>query len=68
MRNSILNILAFGLFISITSCDNKQAETSESKEVLSLRDQLPIISHVMTLEDQQRLTPDMVLAEFKEGN
>jgi|TARA_R110000737_G_C14624685_1_gene494438 carbonic anhydrase len=69
MRNPVLNIFTIALVMSITSCGDKQVEVSESKaEVLSLRDQLPVISHVMTLEDQQRLTPDMVLTQFKEGN
>ncbi len=69
MKNQFITFSSLILLLAFSSCNEPiSMEKQTSPEAPSLRDQLPVISHVMTLEDQEKLTPEMVLDEFKEGN
>ncbi len=59
-------ILLLALSVGLLSCNqnNAEKETEQAKPA----EELPVISHVMTKDEQQKLTPEQVLQEFKDGN
>ncbi len=72
MKNVILLIVtAIGIIVVIPSCqnstENKSHAYSENSNA-ALAVQKPLIENVLTAEEQQALTPDMVIQNLKEGN
>ncbi len=52
----------------LVSCSNG-TKTEKSNSISNSSDDVkPVVSHVMTKEEQIRLTPDAILKEFTEGN
>jgi len=65
-------ILIIGIIALVSSCqnsiDNKNKTTSENDSTASPILQRPLREKVLTAEEQQALTPDMVIQSLKEGN
>jgi len=65
-------ILIIGIIALVSSCqnsiDNKNQTTSENDSTASPILQRPLREKVLTAEEQQALTPDMVIQSLKEGN
>jgi carbonic anhydrase len=65
-------ILIIGIIALVSSCqnsiDNKNKTTSENDSTASPILQKPLREKVLTAEEQQALTPDMVIQSLKEGN
>ena len=73
MRKVIFIIVtAISIIVVIPSCqnstENKSSVKSENNSNTALAVQKPLIEKVMTAEEQQALTPDMVIESLKEGN
>lgn len=73
MRKVIFMIItAIGIILVIPSCqnstENKSPVYSENNSNTALAVQKPLIENVLTAEEQQALTPDLVIQSLKEGN
>lgn len=56
MKNRLVNMFAVILLGSTSACiDQPEIEAVSVNKILSIREQLPVISHVLTLEDQNTL-------------
>lgn len=70
MKTILKTILLLGVLASMMACNtsgnnlNQQAETTNTEA----SDVKPLLEKVLTAEEQARLTPDKVVALFKEGN
>lgn len=66
---SLINLL-FILFLVASCSDTKQnnAEKTETKQISEKEEIVGLIEEVLTKEEQDALTPDMVIQSFKEGN
>ncbi len=63
--------LALTMILSISMLFSCKEENKKAKETVSTQETIeePIaVNHVMTKEDQERLTPQMVIDDFKAGN
>lgn len=67
MNNKLKLVVMLSTVMLLVSCSNgtkkEKTDTSAANENLK-----PIISHVMTKEEQKKLTPDSILQEFIDGN
>jgi len=73
MKKSIFTIVsAIGIIAIASSCqnstENKNTVKSENDSITSSTLQKPLREKVLTAEEQQALTPDMVIQSLKEGN
>ena len=73
MKKAIFTIvIAIGIIAIVSSCqnstENKSAVKSENDSITSATVQKPLREKVLTAEEQQALTPDMVIQSLKEGN
>ena len=73
MKKAIFTIvIAIGIIAIVSSCqnstENKSAVKSENDSITSSTVQKPLREKVLTAEEQQALTPDMVIQSLKEGN
>ena len=68
MGNQFKSIVMLSAAVLLFSCNN--GTKTEKSNLISIvkEDEKPVISHVMTKEEQTRLTPDAILQEFIEGN
>jgi len=68
MENQLKSIVMLCTAVLLVSCNNA-TKTEESNATSAVKEEVkPVISHVMTKEEQTRLTPDAILQEFTEGN
>lgn len=68
MENQLKSIVMLCTAVLLVSCNNA-TKTEESNTASAVKEEAkPVISHVMTKEEQTRLTPDAILQEFVEGN
>lgn len=73
MKKAIFTIvIAIGIIAIVSSCqnstENKSAVKSENDSITSSTVPKPLREKVLTAEEQQALTPDMVIQSLKEGN
>ena len=73
MKKAIFTIvIAIGIIAIVSSCqnstENKSAVRSENDSITSSTVPKPLREKVLTAEEQQALTPDMVIQSLKEGN
>jgi len=73
MKKIIFTIVSgIGIIAIISSCqkstENKSAVNSENDSVASSTVHKPLREKVLTAEEQEALTPDMVIQSLKEGN
>lgn len=67
MKKHIVKLATLALVTTILfSCN--QGENTAGKTTTSKEDTRPVVNHVMTKEDQAKLTPDEVLQQFIDGN
>lgn len=68
MKKLIKQFVILGLATMLFSC-KEESKNKEANETVTIKEQIPqIVTHVMTKEDQAKLTPEQVLQDFKEGN
>ena len=67
IKKVISPILLVSIVISLFSC-NRGTEKKETEQSTQKNEEVPLIRHVMSKEEQDKLTADEVLSEFKEGN
>ncbi|MDW8851880.1 carbonic anhydrase family protein [Flavobacterium sp. MMLR14_040] len=68
MENQLKSIVMLCTAVLLVSCNNA-TKTEKSNAASAVKEEVkPVISHVMTKEEQTRLTPDAILQEFIEGN
>jgi carbonic anhydrase len=63
--------IAVSMILSISMLFSCKEENKNEKEIVSTQERIeePVaVTHVMTKEDQERLTPQMVIDDFKAGN
>lgn len=57
-----------GLVACTIACNSEKSKESTSKSVQNTKTEIQLVKHVMTKAQQDTLTPDQVIQEFKEGN
>ena len=68
MNKNVVKVFSIlSITILMLSC-NQTTKTKEKSSTATLEAPKQIVSHVMTKEEQARLTPDEVLQELKDGN
>jgi len=68
MENQFKSLVMLCTVVLLISC-NGETKTEKSSSPSTLKETVnPVVSHVMTKEEQTRLTPDEILQEFIEGN
>src|SRR5688572_16560452 len=73
MKNVLFTIfITIVMTALISSCqnspENQNNASSENDSIVYTAIQKPLREKVLTTEEQQALTPDMVIQSFKEGN
>jgi carbonic anhydrase len=70
MKNLVLNFALALTCAGMFSCNQKTDLAEKDVNAIAAVEQQPaqVVKHVMTREEQQRLTPDEVLLDFLEGN
>jgi carbonic anhydrase len=64
MKKNVMLLLA--LSVTIFSC--QQNGTVNAQQAMIVKEETELVKHVMTKEEQQKLTPDEVLRDLKDGN
>jgi carbonic anhydrase len=68
MKNQFKSLVMLFATLLLIAC-NGETKTEKSSSLSALKEAVkPVVSHVMTKEEQTRLTPDAILKEFIEGN
>ncbi|MFB9080606.1 carbonic anhydrase family protein [Flavobacterium procerum] len=67
MKNQFKPLVMLCTAVLLVSCNGK-TNSEKSSLPSPQNDVKPVVSHVMTKEEQTRLTPDAILQEFIEGN
>lgn len=68
MNRHITSVTLLSAVIFLFSC-NQAPETAETSPTAATKAELTqVVKHVMSKEEQAKLTPDQVLEDFKEGN
>jgi carbonic anhydrase len=68
MENQLKSLAMLCTAALMIAC-NGETKTEKSNSPSALKEAVkPVVSHVMTKEEQTRLTPDAILQEFIEGN
>ncbi len=68
MENQLKSLVMLCAAALLIAC-NGETKTEKSSSSSTLKEAVkPVVSHVMTKEEQTRLTPDTILQEFIEGN
>ncbi|WP_337965528.1 carbonic anhydrase family protein [uncultured Flavobacterium sp.] len=68
MENQLKSLVMLCAAALLIAC-NGETKTEKSNSNSTLKETVkPVVSHVMTKEEQTRLTPDAILQEFIEGN
>lgn len=65
MKNQFKSLVLLFTTALLVSCNDNAKKSSLSSTPNNVN---PVVSHVMTKEEQARLTPDAILQEFIEGN
>ena len=70
MKNNYLKLSLLCLSVIMVSCkeNNETTEKKEGESTTTINVDKPIQNHIVTAEDQAKLTPDAILADFKAGN
>lgn len=68
MNNPLKSLVTLCTAMLLISCNNTTKTEKSSLLSTVKEDAKPVVSHVMTKEEQTRLTPDAILQEFIEGN
>ncbi len=68
MKNNLLTLSLLSISALMFSCNEPNKPEQEKNSATNNELQMQPVSHVMTKEEQQRLTPDEVLQQFIEGN
>lgn len=63
-----LKISTFGVMIATVLFSCNEAAKTEPAAVVKAEEPKQVVSHVMTKEQQEKLTPDQVLQDFMDGN
>ncbi len=57
-----------GLVACTIACKSEKTKESSKNSVQNTTKEIQVVKHVMTKAQQDSLTPDQVIQEFKEGN
>lgn len=68
MRNQFKSIVILPLAGLLFSCSNGTKKENATPDLALKQDANAVVTHVMTREEQFKLTPDAVLKQFIEGN
>jgi carbonic anhydrase len=68
MENQLKSLVMLCTAVLLVAC-NGETKTEKTSSASTLKEAVnPVVSHVMTKEEQTRLTPDAILQEFIAGN
>jgi carbonic anhydrase len=68
MENQLKSLVMLCTAVLLVAC-NGETKTEKQSSASTLKEAFnPVVSHVMTKEEQNRLTPDAILQEFIAGN
>lgn len=68
MKKSTIKLMGILSLASLLASCNQGVPSETTSSVTKSTDELPLIRHVMTKAEQEALTPDQVLQDFKDGN
>ena len=68
MDNQLRSLVMLCTAVLLVSCNNGTKTEKSNSTSIPAEDLKPVVSHVMTKEEQTRLTPDAILEDFIAGN
>ncbi len=68
MKRQIRSIALLSIVVFLFSCNQATKKTETIATPVPAAEVTQVVKHVMSKEEQSRLTPDLVLQDFKDGN